>query len=122
MNILLVEDDPSAAQVMCVTMKKAWKQEVTQVSTGRAAVQAAENQNFDLVLLDIMLPDGFGYTFIPEIRKHQPDLKIITMTGHNTPEMEKRIWKHSITYYMAKPVNFKELKDIIDHIASKTAA
>ena len=121
MNILLVEDDPTAAQIMQANLKK-WKQDVVPASSGKEAVRTIETRNFDLVLLDIMLPDGMGYTYIPEIRKYQPDLKIITMTGHNTPEMEKRIREYNITYYMAKPVNFKELKDIIDHIASKTAA
>ena len=88
-------------------------------TSGKAAVQAASRKQFDLALLDIMLPDGFGYDFIPEIKRNQPDLKIITMTGHSTPEMEKRVRKHGITYYMAKPVNFKELKDIVDHISKK---
>jgi DNA-binding response OmpR family regulator len=121
MNILLVEDDPTAAQIMQDTMKL-WQQDVVLATCGEAAVQATEQQQFDLVLLDIMLPDGFGYNFIPAIRKYQPDLKIITMTGNNTPEMEKRIREYGITYYMAKPVNFKELKDIINHIANKSAA
>jgi len=112
MKILIVEDDPTAAQIMHDTMKL-WKQEVFLASTGKTAVLAAENQIFDLVLLDIMLPDGYGYDFIPKIRTAQPDLMIITMTGNNTPEMEKQVRQHSITYYMAKPVNFKELKNII---------
>ena len=119
MNILLVEDDALVAEMMSDAMKR-WDQEVVLAVSGKAAVQAAGSQEFDLALLDIMLPDGFGYDFIPEIKKSQPDLKIITMTGHSTPEMEKRVRKHGIAYYMAKPVNFKELKDIVDHISRKS--
>jgi len=121
MKILLVEDDPTTAQIMGDTLQL-WKQEVFLATSGKAAVAAAENQTFDLVLLDIMLPDGYGYDFITRMRIAQPDLMIITMTGNNTPEMEKRVRQHSITYYMAKPVNYEELKDIIDHISKKTAA
>ncbi len=119
MNILLVEDDALVAEMMSAAMKK-WDQEVILATSGKAAVEAAGSKQFDLALLDIMLPDGFGYDFIPEIKRSQPDLKIITMTGHSTPEMEKRVRQHGITYYMAKPVNFKELKDIVDHISKKT--
>ncbi len=118
MNILLVEDAANVAEIMCGAMKK-WDQDVTLATSGTAAVKESGGQQFDLALLDIMLPDGFGYDFIPEIKKCQPDLKIITMTGHSTPDMEKRVRQHGITYYMAKPVNFKELKNIVDHISKK---
>ncbi len=118
MNILLVEDDVTVAEIMSDTLQK-WKQDVTLATSGTAAVNESGSQRFDLALLDIMLPDGFGYDFIPEIKRSQPDLKIITMTGCSTPEMEKRVRQHGITYYMAKPVNFKELKDIVDHISRK---
>ena len=90
MNILLIEDDALVAKMMGAAMKK-WDQEVILATTGKAAVKEAGRKQFDLALLDIMLPDGFGYDFIPEIKKSQPDLKIITMTGYSTPEMEKRV-------------------------------
>jgi len=118
MKILLVEDDALVAEVVCDTMKM-WDQNVVLATTGRSAVRAAARRHFDLALLDIMLPDGTGDEFIPEIKRHQPDLRIVTMTGHNTPEMEKRVRRHGIAYYMAKPVDFKELKDIVDHISKK---
>jgi len=119
MNILLVEDDATVAEMMCDVMRK-WDQDVTLATSGTTAVKESGSQQFDLALLDIMLPDGFGYDFIPEMKKSQPDLKIITLTGHSTPDMEKRVRQHGITYYMAKPVNFQELKDIVDHISKKT--
>lgn len=118
MNILLVEDDANVAMMLCDNMTW-WGHEVKLANSGKAAVNETARQRFDLALLDIMLPDGFGYEFIPEIRKSQPDLKIITMTGHNTPEMERRARKQGITYYMAKPVNIKELKIIVDHISKQ---
>ncbi len=120
MNILLVEDDATVAEIMGDTLQK-WKQDVTLATTGTAAVKESDSQQFDLALLDIMLPDGFGYDFIPQMKKSQPDLKIITMTGCSTPDMEKRVRRHGITYYMAKPVNLKELKDIVDHISRKSS-
>lgn len=38
---------------------------------------------FDVITLDGMLPDGFGYTLIPEIRKHSPDVCIIMLSGQS---------------------------------------
>ena len=120
MNILLVEDDALMAEMVGEAMRK-WNQTVTLATSGKEAVQAAGDRSFDLALLDIVLPDGFGYDFIPGMRASQPDLKIVTMTGHSTPEMEKRVRRHGIAYYMAKPVSFQELKDIVDHISKKVS-
>ena len=118
MNILLVEDDALVAKMVKATMTK-WNQKVLLASSGQAAVSMAGENTFDLVLLDIMLPDGLGYDFIPEIKKFQPDIKIITMTGYNTPEMETKARAQGINYYMAKPINLTELKSILDHLVKK---
>lgn len=118
MNILLVEDDALVSEMVNEALK-GWGQEVILATSGTAAVKETGSKRFDLVLLDIMLPDGFGYDFIPEMKSRQSDLKIISMTGYSTPEMEKRVRKFGIAYYMAKPINFKELKDIVEHLSKK---
>jgi len=71
------------------------------------------------VILDIMLPDGFGYDIIPEIKQSQPEAYVITMTGDNSPQLERIVRGFGIAYFMAKPVNLKELKSIIDHYISR---
>ena len=118
MDILLVEDDTLVAETVCATIKK-WNHNSMLAGTGRDAVSMAQEKTFDLALLDIMLPDGLGYEFIPELRKCQPGLKFITMTGYNTPEMEIEARAQGIHYYMAKPINFAELKAILDHMAQR---
>ena len=118
MNILLVEDDEAVADILMEVLKT-WDQKVVWVSTKKEAVSQIEDSRFDIILLDIMLPDGFGYEIIPEIKRSQPGMHILTMTGHNTPEFERTIRGFGITYYMSKPVNVGELKQIIDHIENK---
>ena len=119
MNVLIVEDDNLVAEMLCHVLKM-WGHAVALAGSGSAAVDQAGGARFDLAMVDILLPDGFGYDFLPQIKRFQPDLKIITMTGHNTPEMERRIRKEGIAYYMAKPVNIKELRDVVEHIARKS--
>jgi len=118
MNILLVEDEDVVADVLMETMIK-WDQKVVWVTSKKEAVAKVKESRFDMVLLDIMLPDGFGYEIIPEIKQAWPNVNIITMTGYNTPDMERTIRGYGITYYMSKPVAFDELKNIIEHIGNK---
>lgn len=118
MNILLVEDEEIVADSLMATLK-IWDQKVVWVTSKKEALAKAGQSFFDMILLDIMLPDGFGYEIIPEIKQSQPDAYIITMTGHNTPELERIVRGFGIAYFLAKPVNLKELKHIIDHYINK---
>ena len=118
MNILLVEDEEMVADILITALKK-WNQKVVWVATKKEALVKAGQGHFDMVLLDIMLPDGFGYEIIPEIGKTQPGAYVITMTGDNSPVLEKIVREFGIAYFMAKPVELNELKHIIDHYENK---
>jgi DNA-binding response OmpR family regulator len=118
MHILIVEDEEIVSEILIARMKR-WGQNVVLATSNEEAVSKIKTSRFDLVLLDIMLPDGLGYEIIPEIKQALPNINIITMTGQNTPALERTIREFGITYFMAKPVDFDELKNIIDHIANK---
>lgn len=118
MEILLVEDDVFSAQGIMGLIER-WKHHVELAATGKEALEKVRYKVFDLVLLDIFLPDVMGYELIPEFKRFRYDMKIIAMTGHNTPEMERKIRGCGIGYYMAKPVPAEELKSILDHISKK---
>jgi YesN/AraC family two-component response regulator len=96
-----------------------WGHRVHGERTGASALESARRKPLDLILLDIKLPDIMGYDLIPQFKKYQPGINIITMTGYNTPELERKIRGCGITYYLAKPVQMEELKSILDHIDKK---
>jgi len=118
MHILIVEDEEVVSEILIARIKL-WDQSVVLATSREEALSKIKTSRFDLVLLDIMLPDGLGYEIIPEIKQALPNINIITMTGQNTPDLERTIREFGITYFMAKPVDFDELKNIIDHIANK---
>ncbi len=118
MKILLVEDDVRNAEMVNSTIKR-WDHQIAWASTGKEAMEKARKNTFDLVLLDIMLPDVMGYELIPEFRRYHSGIKIITMAGQNNLEMERKTKEYGITYYMAKPFSFDELKSILDHLSRK---
>jgi DNA-binding response OmpR family regulator len=118
MDILIVEDDISAGEQIFESVKQLGHHaELT--DTGEEALKKVSQKTFDLILLDVMLPDGFGYEKIPDFKAYHPDVNIIVMTGYNTPEMERTVRELGITYYMAKPININELKDILEHFSNK---
>jgi len=119
MNILVVEDDDSTAEPIAGIIG-AWDHEVEISGTGKDALGKVRGKDFDLVLLDIFLPDCKGHELIPQFKKICPDIGIVTMTGYNTRELEMEVRKQGILYFMIKPFEPKDLKALIDHISQKS--
>lgn len=116
-NVLLVDDDPSIRRLFRALLSRTCT--VREAASGEQAVEIATLWPPDLVLLDIMLPDCMGYELIPQFKARWHDIGIVTMTGYNSQELELKVRQQGITYYMLKPFNMKDIKDILDHISKK---
>lgn len=118
MDVLIVEDDLANADWMTGMMTH-WRHRAERAASGKEALDRLGRRPFDLILLDIFLPDGQGDDLIPQIRAQCPQGHIVTMTGFSTRELETRVREQGIAYYMIKPFDLKHLKSIVDHIAKK---
>jgi len=118
MKILIVEDDRFFSTVLEEALSL-WGYRPERVTTGTMALKRMRAQPFDLVLLDICLPDGPGYRLIREFKEINPKVHVVTMTGHNSRELEKKVRRQGISYYMIKPFNIDQLRDMIDHMNEK---
>ena len=118
MNILLVENEVSVARVIGQEIE-ALGHSVNTAYTGQDALKKVTKKRFDLMLLDIYLPDCRGDELIPKFKEAQPDLGIISITGYNTKELEMEVRQKGILYYMVKPFRIEEMKEILDYISKK---
>jgi DNA-binding NtrC family response regulator len=118
MNILIVENDIAFASVLTESIQ-AWGHNPEKSNTGKDALKKVRQKRFDLVLLDIFLPDCKGHELIPQFREMCPDIVVITMTGYNSRELEWEARQKGILYYMIKPFDMNELKVLLDHISKK---
>lgn len=118
MEILVVDDDPGVVTSVTESIE-GWGHHVETSPTGKDALKKVSRKNFDLILLDIFLPDCEGHELIPQFKETCPDIGIVTMTGYNTRELEWKVRKQGITFYMIKPFNTKEMKEILDHMSKK---
>ena len=118
MNILIVENDIDESSVLTESIQR-WGYNIANARTGKDALKKVKQKRFDLILLDIFLPDGKGHEIIPQFKELWPDVGIVTMTGHNTRELEMEVREQGILYYMVKPFETKSLKELLDHISHK---
>ena len=118
MDILIVEDDIVVSSVLTESIQR-WGYSAENADTGKDALDKVKQKKFDLILLDIFLPDGEGHRLIPHFKELWPDVGIVTMTGYNTRELEMEVREQGILYYMVKPFETKSLKELLDHISHK---
>src|ERR1700733_12599271 len=76
--------------------------EVTLAETGQAGLQKLEDQPFDLMLLDVSLPDRNGLDMLREIRLRDPHLSIILITAYGSIDMARAAFKAGAQDYISK--------------------
>jgi CheY-like chemotaxis protein len=79
-SILIVDDDPQVRR-FCGTALEVPGYRVQEASNGKEALAAVEKTSFDLIVLDLCMPDMDGFEFLKAVRVKFPELKIITMSG-----------------------------------------
>ncbi|MCA9403597.1 MAG: response regulator transcription factor [Candidatus Omnitrophica bacterium] len=107
MRILLVEDEPRMASFI----RKGLKQEnycVDLVADGISALQEAEASDYDLIILDIMLPGRDGIYVCRELRKRGLNTPILLLTARDAVEDKVQGLDNGADDYLTKPFSFEE--------------
>lgn len=111
-TILVVEDDFYNAEYLKEVLRQI-SSNVVLASTGLDAVKIAREQEIDLILMDIRLPDITGYEAIRLILQNKPDIKIIAQTAYaGNVEQEKAIDAGCIDY-ISKPTTLEQLLTLV---------
>jgi len=101
-KLLLVEDDPLLGEALHEALSRQGYQ-TRLAASGAAALAAASDESFDLVLQDVRLPDADGLDILREILELQPHCHALVMTGQATVEMAVRAMKLGAFDFITKP-------------------
>nr|WP_240919842.1 response regulator [Paraglaciecola sp. 20A4] len=111
-KVLLVEDEPINAEIV-KTMLESSGHEVEVAGTGLLAIELATTQKFDLILMDINLPDISGIETTRIIRAKGVEAEIVALTGNAYEEDKLRTKEAGMSYHLVKPVMYHELNNVI---------
>ena len=106
--ILLVEDDENLRLALCDNLDEQGYR-VTAVADGQSALDAAQREVFDLIILDIMLPDIDGYTLCERLRRDQVSSMILMLTARTLEDDLVRGLELGADDYLTKPYRLREL-------------
>ena len=108
-RILIVDDETDFLETIVNRLKKR-KLDAVGVTSGEDAIKRLDEQLFDVVLLDIKMPGGMdGIETLRKIKKIQPLVEVILLTGHASVETSIEGMKLGAFDYLLKPTNFDSL-------------
>jgi two-component system response regulator AtoC len=117
MHVLVVDDESSQRELLAGFLKKRGYA-VTTAASGVEAVEKNATTGFDLVILDLKMPELDGIETIVRMKEIDPETYFVVLTGYGTVESAVRAMKSGAYDYLNKPVNLDELELIIEHIQS----
>ncbi|QGY44234.1 response regulator [Maribellus comscasis] len=119
MEILLVEDNQLNQKVVTFNLRK-YNYNVTAVMYGSEAIKLMKERNFDLILMDIMLPEMDGFEITKAIRKYEKEegisiqIPIIALTANALDNDRDKCYNAGMNEYLSKPFTSDELIGVID--------
>jgi two-component system, OmpR family, response regulator len=114
-KVLIIDDEPDICFLFDRILHK------RNLKTGYAynLAEAARAMNTDtpsLVFLDNNLPDGQGIDFIPYLKLHYPDTRVIVVTANDTPYDKKRAFQRGADGFLSKPLSLDLINRTLDKI------
>lgn len=108
MNILIIEDEYKLADAISTSLKNE-NYETKIVTNGVDGEDEALTNNYDLIILDVMLPGKDGFSILKEIKKNMIDSKIIMVTAKNQINDKLQGFNEGCDDYITKPFHMDEL-------------
>jgi two-component system response regulator HydG len=113
-NTILVVDDDLAHRTMLRTLLGGWGYDVAEADDGQSALDTVHKKPFDLILMDIRMVRVSGLEALVEIKRFNPAIPVIIMTAYASVETAIRALKEGAYDYLTKPLDFDELKIIME--------
>ncbi len=117
-NMLLIEDNDDFVQ-NAVAMFGMFVKKVYVASSVEEARGTLKNEKIDLIFSDIHLKNSNGLDFVEELRVTNQKTPIVIMSGHKDEDLLFRAMVLSLSGYLLKPINFKELMGALEVCAKK---
>ncbi len=125
LRILLAEDN-AVNQLLAVRLLEKHGHEVTVAPDGRKALEALNNGSFDLILMDVQMPEMNGWEATQAIREKERSsgghIPIVAMTAHAMKGDDEKCFASGMDDYLTKPIHTAELLAMLDKIGRRKAA
>jgi DNA-binding NtrC family response regulator len=102
-KVLVVDDEETITRILSKMLNRDY--EVHVANDGRAALNLAQSNVFDALIVDLVMPEMDGHEVIQRVAKIDPDIPCIVITGYSTEENAIEALKEGAFDYLKKPLN-----------------
>jgi DNA-binding NtrC family response regulator len=114
-RILIIDDDKDICEYMQLLLSQSGY-EVTAETDARAALELLRDEEFHVVILDIMMPELNGMELLERIRDFDSDIAIIIFTGYPSVDTAVTSMKYNVSDYIKKPFDVDEFNQTLEKI------
>jgi len=118
--LVLVVDDDTGHLSTLKTIIKSWGYLVEGVDDGEIAVEKVKEKAFDLIIMDVRMTIMGGIEALSNIKGHNPSIPVLIMTAYSSVESAVDAMKAGAYDYLTKPLDFDELKLVIERAMEHT--
>ncbi len=116
LNILIVDDEPELIKTIISILTQTLNEydlNISQASNGRLAVEKMKSHSFDLVLMDVRMPEMDGLEALKNIKEVDPRIFVVIMTAHSNLQDAITAIKYGAFDYTEKPINPDKLTALV---------
>ena len=117
-KVLLVDDEVEFLDTLSERMRNRGM-EVATSSSGAEALKKVEQESFDVIILDLMMPGVDGLEALKVLKEKKPELQVILLTGHATIEKGIEAMKLGAMDFLEKPADLSQLTEKIKKAQAK---
>jgi CheY-like chemotaxis protein len=118
-RILIVDDEPDILEIYQEILTRLPNQpDIITTDSGAQAIALVESQAFNLLLLDLRMPQMDGFQVLAIVRRKHPSLRVVVMTGSDDEQFRARAYGMGIDMYLEKPKTGKEIINFVDAVES----
>ena len=115
-NILIVDDEKNIVMSLSDYLEADYN--CYKAYSVDEAIKIMKDSPVDVVISDVRMPGKTGFDLIRWLKENKPKVKTIMMTAYGSDSVKRAIRKEGAIFYFEKPIDYSEIKNIIEHIFS----
>ena len=125
-RLLIIEDEPGVASLLkkvCLSLNQSFQFQVDSVPKLGAGLELLQNEEFDLIFLDLNLPDSKGYDTFHKIHSSASDIPIVVISGVGDKATSERVVEEGAEAYLRKgELDITTLADTLHNVLTPTSS
>ena len=117
-TVLVVDDEPALRSVLALRIGD-WGYDVTTVADAAEAEAEIGRRMPDLILSDVVLPDGSGVDLLRRLRRQDEEIPVVMMTAHGNVDAAVDAMKAGATDFLTKPLDYATLRALLESLSAE---